>query len=70
MLSPTSVGDPRVAIEAGAAWALRKPFVPVLAGLARRELPPSMAAWQCIEADDDAAVARLPKRIKLLVLGR
>jgi hypothetical protein len=70
VLTPSSVHDPRVAIETGACWVLAKPFVPVLSRIIRTELPPSMAARQCVEVDDTAALDRLPDQIKLLVLGR
>jgi hypothetical protein len=70
VLTPSSVHDPRVAIETGACWVLAKPFVPVLSKIAKTELPPSMAARQCVEAGDAAALDRLPEQIKLLVLGR
>lgn len=70
LLTPASAHDPRVAIEAGACWVLTKPFVPVLSGLAKTELPPSMAARQFVEFDDQTAVNRLPGQITALVLGR
>jgi hypothetical protein len=70
VLTKVSARDPRVAIEAGACWVLTKPFVPVLSGLAKAELPPSMAARQCVEVDDQTAVNRLPAQIRALVLGR
>jgi TIR domain len=70
VLTPSSVHDPRVAIETGACWVLAKPFVPVLSNIIKTELPPSMAARQCVEVGDAAALGRLPQQVKLLVLGR
>jgi hypothetical protein len=70
VLTPTSVDLPRVAIEVGACWALSKPFVPLLSGLSKGQLPPSMAARQCVEVDDLAAMKRLPDQIAALVVGR
>jgi hypothetical protein len=70
ILTPSSLHDSRVAIETGACWVLAKPFVPVLSKIAPTELPPSMAARQCVEAGDAAALDRLPDQIKLLVFGR
>jgi hypothetical protein len=70
VLTPSSVHDPRVGIETGACWVLAKPFVPVLSNITKTQLPPSMAARQCVEAGDAAALGRLPEQIKLLVHGR
>jgi hypothetical protein len=70
LITPRSVHDPRVSIEAGACWVMTKPFVPLLSGLSKAELPASMAARQCVEVDDDDAMKRLPAQIAALVLGR
>ena len=69
LLGPNSLHDTRVACEAGACWVLGKPFVPLLSGLSRDDLPPSMAARQCIVVDEAGALDRLPDQIAILVLG-
>jgi hypothetical protein len=66
LLTPSSTISLAV-VEAGACWVLAKPFVPLLWNLARTELPPSMAARQCVELRDDQAWQRLPGQISLLV---
>lgn len=57
VLSPRSVDRPWISFEFGAAWAMKKPIVPItMEDLHPSEVPMPLAAFECINFERDAAV--------------
>ena len=66
LLTPHSIQDSYMLVEAGAAWGSDKPIIPVLAGVSAREIPTPLKELQAVSFDRfESAVRQLERELAL-----